>query len=212
MEGTHWVPAEVDVSIRPGWFYHETQDSLVKNPQQLLDIYYSSVGRNSNLLLNVPPDRRGLINEKDIETLMKFKELIDAEFESELARGKNVKVSDIWSSRYNGMMITDGNPDTFWTPSENIFTGTIEIDLVDKTELNRLLIQEYIELGQHIMEFSIEAMIEGSWCEISSGTTIGNKVIKKFPLILSDRIRVNIIESKARPSISNIEIYKAPGD
>ncbi len=86
----YWVPAEVDVSIRPGWFWHESQDSLVRTPENLLELYYSSVGRNSNLLLNVPPDKRGLLNEKDVESLMAFRELREKEFANELAKGKKV--------------------------------------------------------------------------------------------------------------------------
>jgi alpha-L-fucosidase len=212
IDGTYWVPTEVDVSIRPGWFYHKDQDENLKSPDKLLDIYYSSIGRNGNLLLNVPPDRRGLIHENDVKALMDFKSLVEDEFEHELARNKNVKVSDIWSSYYNGMMITDGDPDTFWTPPSDTFKGSIEIDLVDKVEINRILLQEFIPLGQHIMKFKVEALVEGLWQEISRGTTIGYKVIQKFPLILTDKIRVSIIESRARPSISNIEIYRAPGD
>jgi len=212
MDGTHWVPAEVDVSIRPGWFYHRSEDTLVKSPEKLMEIYYSSIGRNGNLLLNVPPDRRGLINENDIEALMKFRKMFEDEFSNEIAAGKNVNVTDIWSSSYNGMNITDGNPDSFWTPSDGVLSGTIEIDLVDTLEFNRILIQEYIPLGQHVKNFIVEAIIDGGWEEIAGGTTIGNKVIKKFPLILSDKIRVIITDSKARPAISNIEVYRSPGN
>ena len=79
-DGKYWVPAEVDVSIRPGWFYHKSQDSLVRSPENLMELYYSSVGRNSNLLLNVPPDRRGLLHENDIKSLLGFRELLKKEF------------------------------------------------------------------------------------------------------------------------------------
>ena len=89
--GTAWVPAEVDVSIRPGWFYHAEQDSLVKTPQKLFDIYLTSVGRGGTLLLNIPPDRRGLIHEKDIEALTGFRKLLDEEFKTNLAEGAKVK-------------------------------------------------------------------------------------------------------------------------
>ena len=211
-DGTHWVPAEVDVSIRPGWFYHESEDEKVKSPEKLMEIFYSSIGRNANLLLNVPPDRRGLIHENDIKALMEFRRMLDEEFKENLAAGKNVKPSEIRSSRYNGMMVTDGKPGTFWTPKEDTHSGTLEIDLVEPVEINRILIQEYIKLGQHIKEFKVEALINGKWEEISEGTTIGYKVIKKFPLILSDKIRLSITDSKSAPAVSNIELYRAPGE
>ncbi len=211
-DGTHWVPTEVDVSIRPGWFYHKSEDERVKSPENLLDIYYSSIGRNGNLLLNVPPDRRGKIHENDIKALMSFKSLIDAEFETNLAKEKNVLPSEIRSSSYNGMMVTDGKPETFWTPKEETLAGSLLIDLNEAVELNRILIQEYIKLGQNINQFEVEAFINGKWELVTSGTTIGYKVIKKFPLILTDKIRLNIIGSKAAPTISNIELYRAPGE
>ncbi|MEE4114812.1 MAG: alpha-L-fucosidase [Marinilabiliaceae bacterium] len=211
-DGTHWVPAEVDVSIRPGWFYHESEDEKVKSPEKLMEIYYSSIGRNANLLLNVPPDRRGLIHENDVKALMEFRRMLDEEFKENLAAGKNVKPSEIRSSRYNGMMVTDADPETFWTPKEGTRGGTLEIDLFEPVEINRILIQEYIKLGQHIKEFKVEALIEGKWEEISEGTTVGYKVIKKFPLILSDKIRLVIKDSKSAPAVSNIELYRAPGE
>jgi len=211
-DGTHWVPTEVDVSIRPGWFYHTTEDERVKSPEKLMEIYYSSVGRNGNLLLNVPPDRRGQIHEKDIEALMAFKALVDTEFKTDLARDKNVKPSEILHSSYNGMMVTDGNSETFWTPKKETLVASLELDLNKVMELNRILIQEYIKLGQNISGFEVEAFIDDKWEVVCSGTTIGYKVIKKFPLILTNKIRLSITGSKAAPSISNIELYRAPGD
>ncbi len=90
-DGNYWVPAEVDVSIRPGWFYHQSQDSLVRSPENLMEIYYSSVGRNSSLLLNVPPDRRGLLHENDVKSLLAFRELLRRKnLTTDLAKGKKV--------------------------------------------------------------------------------------------------------------------------
>lgn len=212
IDGSHWVPAEVDVSIRPGWFYHDSQNDKVKTPEQLMEIYYSSIGRNANLLLNVPPDKRGRIHENDVLALMDFKGLIDLEFADDLAEGLNVKPNEIWSSKYNGMMVTDTNPSTFWSPKKGSTGGTLEIDLGAEQEINRILIQEYIELGQNIKSFKLEAFADGKWVQVCEGTTIGYKVIKKFPLILSNKLRISILDSKAVPAISNIEVYRAPGN
>jgi alpha-L-fucosidase len=209
--GKYWVPAEVDVSIRPGWFWHESQDSMVRTPENLLGLYYSSVGRNSNLLLNVPPDRRGLLNEKDIETLLKFKELRDKEFETDLARGKKASASDVRGKEYKPSNAIDGDTETYWATKDDVTEAQITIDLGARTEVNRIVLQEYIRLGQRVQGFKVEALVDGKWTQLLEGTTIGYKVIRKFPVTETSKIRVSITKSKACPVISNIELYRAPG-
>jgi alpha-L-fucosidase len=211
-DGNYWVPAEVDVSIRRGWFYHKSQDSLVRSPQNLLELYYSSVGRNCNLLLNVPPDRRGLINENDIKSLLGFRELLKKEFETDLAKGKKVTESDSRGGNFEGTMVNDGNPETYWATKDSQTTGEVIIDLGKETEVNRIILQEYIRLGQRVQEFNVSAFIDGKWEPVIDGTTIGYKVIRKFPVVKSKQIKVTISKSKACPVISNIELYKSPGD
>ena len=208
--GKYWVPAEVDVSIRPGWFYHQSQDSLVRTPENLLKLYYSSVGRNSNLLLNVPPDRRGLLNEKDVEALIGFRELREKEFAVELAKLKNVKASAYRGRNYKPLNITDGNSETYWTVDDSKHTGYFIIELEQPLDVNIILIQEYIKLGQRVQEYSVDAFIDNEWKRVVDGTTIGYKVIRKFPTITTEKIRVNIAKSKACPVISNVELFNAP--
>jgi alpha-L-fucosidase len=211
-DGKYWVPAEVDVSIRPGWFWHESQDSLVRSPENLLDLYYSSVGRNSNLLLNVPPDKRGLLHEKDVESLIAFRELREKEFESDLARGMKVSSTDSRGKNFSSSNVTDGNPDTYWATKDDVTNAELIIDLGAETEVNRILLQEYIRLGQRVKGFKVEAFTDGSWSQLIEGTTIGYKVIRKFPVTLTSKIKVTITGSKACPVISNIELYRAPGE
>ncbi|NLN29985.1 MAG: alpha-L-fucosidase, partial [Bacteroidales bacterium] len=208
-DGDYWVPAEVDVSIRPGWFYHPEEDSLVRSPENLMELYYSSVGRNSNLLLNIPPDKRGLLHEKDVESLMAFREIREKEFENELARGRPARASSVRGRDFQAGNVTDGNADTYWTVKDGQTAGDITIDLGQETEVNRILIQEYIRLGQRVMEFKAEALADGEWILLTEGTTIGYKVIKKFPTVRTSQIRVTINKSKACPLISNIELYRA---
>jgi alpha-L-fucosidase len=208
--GNYWVPAEVDVSIRPGWFWHEKQDSQVRSPENLLELYYSSVGRNSNLLLNVPPDKRGLLRENDVKSLIAFKELIDREFSNELAKGKKASASSTRGKEYNASNVNDENPDTYWATKDDQTTADLVIDLESQTEVNRILIQEYIKLGQRVQEYKAEALINGKWNPVLEGTTIGHKVIRKFPVIKTSKIKVTISKSKACPVISNIELYRAP--
>ena len=211
-DGDYWVPAEVDVSIRPGWFYHPEEDSLVRSPENLMELYYSSVGRNSNLLLNIPPDKRGLLHEKDVESLLVFREVREKEFENELAAGRPARASSVRGRDFQAGNVTDGNPDSYWTVKDGQTAADITIDLGQETEVNRILIQEYIRLGQRVMEFKAEALADGKWITLTEGTTIGYKVIKKFPTVRTSQVRVTINKSKACPLISNIELYRAPGE
>jgi alpha-L-fucosidase len=211
-DGNYWVPAEVDVSIRPGWFYHAKQDSLVRTPENLMELYYSSVGRNSNLLLNIPPDRRGLLHENDVKSLLAFSELRKKEFAHEVGKGGKVTVSAFRGKGFEGSNVNDGNPETYWATKDADKSGEIVIDLGTETEVNRILLQEYIKLGQRVQEFRVDAFVNGAWKHIIDGTTIGHKVIRKFPVEKATKVKVIISKSKACPVISNIELFRAPGE
>ncbi|MDX9727231.1 MAG: alpha-L-fucosidase [Bacteroidales bacterium] len=211
-DGNCWVPAEVDVSIRRGWFYHESQDSLVRSPENLLELYYSSVGRNSNLLLNVPPDRSGLLHEKDVESLLKFRELREKEFTVNLAKDKNATSDTRRSRNFAASNVTDDDQSTFWSAPDNVTSGSITIDLGIESEVNRIVIQEFIRLGQRVQEFTVEALAGDEWIKVIDGTTIGYKVIRRFPVVKTSQIRVSITRSLACPVISEIVLYRSPGE
>jgi alpha-L-fucosidase len=210
--GTHWVPAEVDVSIRPGWFWHESQDMKVRTPENLMELYYSSVGRNSNLLLNVPPDRRGLLHENDVRSLLAFRELREKEFANELACSKKTRASGSRGRAYSPANVNDGDPETYWALKDGETSGWLEVDLGKETEINRILVQEYIKLGQRIQEFRVEALTGEEWKPLVEGTTVGYKIIRKFPVVRASSVRFSVTKAKASPLISNIEIYRAPGE
>jgi alpha-L-fucosidase len=207
--GTSWIPAEVDVSIRPGWFYHAKEDSLVKTPEQLFDIYLSSVGRGANLILNIPPDRRGLINEIDAASLLEWKRLIDERFKTNLALNKPAKATTVRgnSSVYEASAVTDNKKETYWATNDEENSGTLEIDLGEHQLINYVLIQEYIKLGQRIKSFSVEVEKDGNWLEVAKGTTIGYKRILRMNPVEAQKIRIVIADSKACPVISNVEVY-----
>ncbi len=207
--GTHWIPAEVDVSIRKGWFYHAEEDSLVKTPEQLFNIYLTSVGRGSTLLLNVPPDRRGLVHENDVASLQGFRELLDTEFKTDLALNKNVTASSYRGNnkQYSPSNVTDGNLNTYWSTDDEILTGSIEIDLSETKTIKYILLQEDIRLGQRVKSFSIEINNNNEWKKVSAATTVGYKRIIKLDPIETDKVRISITDSKACPVISNIAIY-----
>lgn len=208
-DGTHWIPAEVDVSIRKGWFYHPEEDSLVKTPEQLLDIYLTSVGRGSTLLLNVPPDKRGLLHEKDIASLLEFRSLLDSLFKTNLAEAAFVSANPYRGNdaRFAGSQVTDGNPETYWTTDDDITTGQLEINFGSDQVVRYLLLQEYIQLGQRVKSFSVDVFHDGEWQPVSQATTIGYKRILRIDPVTASKIRINILASKACPVISTVEVY-----
>ncbi len=211
-DGTHWVPAEVNVSIRPGWYYHKYEDHKVKTLPQLLDIYYNSIGRNGSLLINFPVDTRGLIHEKDAEQILKLAEAVKADFANDLAAGKKAEATNVRgnSKKYKAANVTDGDKETSWITDDGVTNASLTIDLGEATEFNRFLVQEDIRLGQRVKKFTVEALVNNEWKEIDSQTTIGRKRILRLPETTATKVRLTILDSKACPVITNIGIYNAP--
>jgi alpha-L-fucosidase len=207
--GTHWIPAEVDVSIRPGWFYHAREDSLVKSPERLFDIYLTSVGRGSTLLLNVPPDRRGLIHENDVAALRGFRKMLDEEFKTNLAADTKVTTSHFRGNdeTYSPEKLIDGDKATYWATDDEITTGSFEIDFGKTTLVKYVLLQEYIKLGQRVEAFSVEVWSNGAWQKKAEATTIGYKRILRLDPVTTTKIKINIIASKACPVLSTVAVY-----
>lgn len=207
--GNSWIPAEVDVSIRPGWFYHAEEDSMVKSPEKLFDIYLTSVGRGSTLLLNVPPDKRGLIHENDVKALKSWRALIDQEFKTNLALNAKTEANSYRgkNSIFSPGNATDGNKETYWATDDNITTGEIEIQLNQQRPVKYVVIQEYIKLGQRVKSFTVDAWVGGKWKTVGKATTIGYKRILKFEPVETNNLKINITASKACPLISNVEVY-----
>ncbi|HMH20408.1 MAG TPA: alpha-L-fucosidase [Puia sp.] len=179
-KGLIWYPAETDVSIRPGWFYHPAEDDKVKSPDALMDIYFSSVGRNSVLLLNIPPDKNGLIHENDISSLKGWKKKIDATFAVNLAKGANF-------------------PDT---------ATTIDLSWKEARTFDVLLLQEKIRLGQRIEGFDLEYKDAEGWKKITEGTTVGYKRLLRFPAVTAGRVRLRILSSRLKPALAKFGLYK----
>jgi len=207
--GTHWIPGEVDTSIRPGWFYHAKEDAQVKSPQKLFDTYLTSVGRGSTLLLNVPPDRRGIFHENDIEALKGFHQMLDKEFKVNLAKNAEVEASSYRgkSEKFSGAKVADQNAETYWATDDNVTTGSLMLNLGAKKTVKYVVLQEYIKLGQRVKSFDVEVWRENRWQKISQGTTVGYKRILKIDTVVTDKIRINITSSKASPLLSSVEVY-----
>jgi alpha-L-fucosidase len=208
-DGKNWVPAETDVSIRPGWFYHAKEDSLVKTPQQLFDIYLSSVGRGSTLLLNIPPDKRGLFHEADIRSLEGFAALLKKELGNNLAVGARVKASNTRGRQpqFAAGNLTDSKKETYWATDDNITKANVEIQLKNRVVVKYILLQEYIRLGQRVKSFTVDALINNTWQQVATATTIGYKRILRIDPVETGKIRINFTASKACPVLSAIEVY-----
>ena len=202
-----WYPAECDVSIRPGWFYHAAQDNQVKSIRHLVDIYYRSVGRNSVLLLNIPPDRRGLFHENDVARLRELRSVLDETFATNLAAGKPVTASET-SSEHPPKCITDGDPLSYWTPGEAI-QASFEVDLGGEVTFDRAMLQEQIRTGQRVESFVLEVPDGQGWREIARATTIGYKRLLQFPEVTAARVRVTILDARDCPTISEFGLFKA---
>ncbi len=208
-DGDKWIPAEVDVSIRPGWFYHAKEDTKVKTPQQLFDIYLTSVGRGSTLLLNVPPDRRGLLHENDVAALKGWRKLLEEAFKTNLAANAKVKANTHRGNAtiYAASNLTDGNPETYWATDDNIMQGNMVIELGKIQTVKYVLLQEYIKLGQRVQSFTIDIWQNNNWKTVADETTIGYKRIIALDSVQTDKIRVQIKTAKASVVLSNIAIY-----
>ncbi len=211
--GGAWIPGEADTSIRPGWFYSPSTNDKVKSVAELMNTYYASVGRNANFLLNVPADRRGRIHPNDSIRLMEFRAAKEKTFETNLAKGKMTATSVRGNSkRYAAENILDGQYDTYWATNDGETTGSIELDLGTPQTFNRLLLQEYIPLGQRIAAFNVEYWDNetGTWNLLAEATTIGYKRILCLPTVTTGKIRINITQSLASPIVNTLELYHAP--
>jgi alpha-L-fucosidase len=204
--GKNFIPAECDVSIRPGWFYHQKEDSLVKTPQQLFEIYSKSVGRGANLILNVPPDERGLITKYDSASLMGFKKLRDASFSKDLSKKGAVFFVDNKKKTIT-KKLDDGNNKTFETIT-NPALQSIEVAFKNPEKVNCIVFQENLAEGQQCAKFTIHLLDKNKRIlkEIN-GTTIGHKRILTFPETEASSISLSIQSQKEATRIAELESY-----
>lgn len=202
-----WYPSEADVSIRPGWFYHSKEDSLVKTPKELVDIYFNSVGKNSVLLLNVPPDKEGLINTSDEKNLMGMRKILDETFKSNFAEGAKVTASNS-KQGHGAASILDGNKETYWTSDNGIDTASIVFDLSSESTFDVAMLQENIRVGQRISKFHLEYWDGSKWNHFAEGTTVGYKRLLRFPEIQTNKVKLIIEKSRTCPTLSGFGLYK----
>ena len=205
--GLRWYPAETDTSIRPGWFYHADEDERVRSTETLLDIWYRTVGGNSTLLLNIPPDRRGLFHETDVQRLREMGDYIQRTFSVNLA--ENAVISADRDDGYHlARALKTDSYDDYYKPFDGENQVVLTVKLGEKRKVSHVVIKEHIPMSQRVEAFLIEAKdTAGRYHEVFAGTTIGYKKIARFDAVFTDEIRIKITDSRVCPVLSFIGIY-----
>lgn len=209
--GSKWLPPECDTSIRPGWFWHERENARVKTPAQLLDLYYRSVGRGGCLLLNVPPDRRGLLHENDVASLRGFNSLVKGTFKQNLAEKAKVAASGVRTKdakAFGPRNLLDGNRYTYWSTDDSVLTPEVTFDMGRPAKFNVVRLRENIRLGQRIDSFALDQWKDGGWAAFAEATSIGAcRLIRTKEDVTTNRVRLRITKAAACPALSEFGIF-----
>jgi alpha-L-fucosidase len=206
-KGYHWYPSETDTSIRPGWFYHASEDDKVRSAETLIDIWYRTVGGNSTLLLNIPPDRRGLFQENDVKSLREMGEYIRKTFAHNLAENA-VITADKDDGYHTAEALTVENYDAYYKTFDGENTAEITVKLPEACDVTHIVVKEHIPMGQRVESYMMEAKLaDGTWKEVAKGTTIGRRKIEKFDAVKTDEVRIRITDSRVCPILSFVGIY-----
>ena len=192
-DGDVWLPAEVDVSIRPGWFYHASEDAKVKTVEELMELYYHSVGRNANLLLNFPVNQDGRIPSIDSANAVAWHQRLQETFANDLLKGSEVSASNTRSSFYDPRHVIDDDDSHYWATEDGITRAELIFTFPQLTELNTLVLQEYVRLGQNVKGFTISYYRNGKWLPVVTNeqtTTIGYKRVIRFQTVEAEQLRL----------------------
>ncbi|TWB41069.1 alpha-L-fucosidase [Nitrospirillum pindoramense] len=211
--GAHWRPAEVDVSLRPGWFWHAREDADVKSVGRLVRLYFESVGRGANLILNLPPDRRGRIPDHDAAMLAGWGDTLRATFGTDLAKGAMPRASATRGPGFGPDTVLDGRPDTYWCPPDAIRAADLVLEWPAPRVFDVIRLREYLPLGQRIGTFTLEIW-EGdraAWVEVTRHTAIGSQRLVRLPAPVSTtRLRLRILDADACPAIREVGLFRLP--
>lgn len=212
-DGEKWLGGECDVSIRPGWFYHTREDHQVKSLAKLVDLYYRSVGHNANFLLNFPVALNGKISPQDSIHAVEWFQTIQNDLNENLLKNSYTEASNIRGNKFSPNNVTDGDWDTYWSTGDEVTNGNLTFTMPQPTDLNRLMIQEYIPLGQRVKSFNIEVSLNGQWHPVravDSTTTVGYKRIVRFQTVKAEKLRINFTDARGPLCINNVEAFLAP--
>jgi len=206
----HWYPAETNTSIRHGWFWRD-EKQRVKTTEHILDIWYRSIGGNTVLLLNVPPNRDGLFAERDSKVLTEVGRILRETFKTNLAEGATATASAGRGTGFEAANMLDGDTTTCWMPPDWTAQAELVITLDSQKTFNCVMFQEQIrDYGQRIAEFAVDALVDGKWQQVAEGQTVGYKRICRTPNVTADKVRIRVLNSRVCPTISNFALFYAP--
>ncbi|MDE1150550.1 MAG: alpha-L-fucosidase [Azospirillaceae bacterium] len=211
--GANWRPAEVDVSIRPGWFWHEREDGDVKSTARLLRLYFESVGRGANLILNLPPDRRGRIPDHDAANLRALGDILHATFGHDLAAGARLMASDARGPAFGPDRVMDGRADTYWAPRDEVRAAHLILDLPGARTFDVVSLREYIPLGQRVGTFALDTWdaTRKDWVEFARHQAIGSqRLVRLAAPLTTTRVRLRILDASACPAIREVGLFRLP--
>lgn len=204
-----WWPAETDVSIRPGWFYHADEDAKVKDPQRLLRLYDESVGRGTNLNLNLPPDRTGQLHAHDVAVLKSFGDAQARTYATNLAQGAVARASHERGAAFAAARVLDGNRDTYWSSPDRVTTPSLTLDLPPGKPFDVIRLREYLPLGVRVTRFAVDLDEGQGWRQVAEHECISAQRIIRLPKpVTARRLRLRIVEAPACPAISEIALFR----
>jgi alpha-L-fucosidase len=208
--GQNWVPAECDVPLRPGWFWHPEQKGKTKTPEQLFQLYLKSVGRGAALDLGIAPDTRGLIDAEDEKALAGFGELVSKSFSNNLIATAKLKATGSRGKDFPINNLIDGNLNNYWASTDNMHLPVIEASWNKPQTFDLIRLREFIPLGQRIESFDIEALVSGQWVKVGQATSVGAcRIVMLEKQVTADGVRIKVTASPVAVTFSEIGVYKS---
>jgi alpha-L-fucosidase len=209
--GSQWVPAEADVSIRPGWFYHPEQNGRVRSPQNLADLYFKSIGRGASLNLGLPPMPAGQLHSNDVESLAEFGRWQRETFAVNLAADAKVSAEYRGGARkFAPENLLDGDRDSYWATDDDMRDAAVVFDLGEPVTFNVIDMREYLPLGQRVQDWAVDVRRNGVWFEIASGTAIGSRRLLRLPDTAAAQVRLRLMNTPVCPALSEFGLYREP--
>jgi alpha-L-fucosidase len=207
--GNNWVPAECDVPLRKGWFYHPDEKDKVKSPEQLFDLYLKSVGRGAALDLGIAPNPLGLLAEEDIASLKGFGKLVDASFKNNLATTATINSKETRGKNFGVQKLVDGSHNTYWASGDDFHTPVVEFSWKENIQFDLIRLREFIPLGQRIESFQVEVFENNQWKKIAEATSVGAaRIIYLDNPVTAKKVRLKVNASPVCIALSEVGFYK----
>lgn len=212
--GSKWLPAECDVSIRPGWFWHEKENAKVKSSRDLMDLYYKSVGRGGSFLLNIPPDRRGLLHETDVASIKGFGDMVRGTFATNLAAKAKVTASNVRgkAKAFGPERLLDGDRYSYWSTDDAVTTAEVVLDLGQQTAFNVIRVRENLKLGQRVEGIAVDQWKDGGWVTVGEAGSVGScRLIRTAEKVTTSKVRLRVTKSPVCPALSEFGLFLEAG-